>query len=438
MKIRMIVFPFVLLFSVGILIGSDQVPGAKQERPIILTGGTIHPVSGPEIVNGEILFDDGRIVEVGQRVNRPQDAVEVDVGGKHVYPGFIAAHSIIGLVEVSAVRATRDYAETGLVNPNVRVEQAYNPDSEHIPVARANGIALAHVVPQGGLLSGTSAVMMLDGWTWEDALLEGGVGVWLNWPDMVPIERRWMTKSREEQEKEIQENLKRLDEVFDQAEAYHRAKVAGNAELKTDLRWEGLEPVLEGRAPLFIPANHVSQITAAVNWIKRRGYKMVLVSGRDGWMVTDLLKEEGIPVIVGDIHTLPSRRWDSYDSRFALPGQLHAAGISFCLAPTESSDNVRNLPYEAGTAVAFGLPREEAIKAITLYPARILGIDHQVGTLDPGKDATLMVTSGDPLDIRSQVEQLYIQGRKVDLGSRHKTLYEKYRERHRQLGITPQ
>ncbi len=437
MKTRAIVFPFVLLFSVGILAGSDQVPGAKQERPIILTGGTIHPVSGPEIVNGEILFDNGRIVEVGQRVSRPQNAVEVDVSGKHVYPGFIAARTIIGLVEVSAVRATKDYEEVGAVNPNVRAERAYNPDSEHIPVARANGIALAHVVPQGGLLSGTSAVMMLDGWTWEDALLEGGIGMWLNWPDMVPIERRRITKSREEQEKEIQENLKRLDEVFDQAEAYHRAKAAGNAELKTDLRWESLEPVLEGRAPLFVPANHVSQITAAVNWIKRRGYKMVLVSGRDGWMVTDLLKENDIPVIVGAIHALPGRRWEAYDATFALPEKLRAAGVRFCLSPSNTNYNVRNLPFEAGTAVAFGLPREEALKAITLYPARILGIDEKVGSLDPGKDATLMVTNGDPLDIRSQVEQLFIQGRKVDLGSRHKTLYEKYSERHRQLGITP-
>lgn len=436
MKTSHIALVLLLIFS-NVLPASDQVPGPRQGRPIVLVGGTIHPVNGPVIPGGQILFIDGKIVEVGQQVKIPQGAEEIDITGKHVYPGFIAAHSIIGLTEVGAVRATRDYAEVGAINPNVRVERAYNPDSEHIPVARANGVTLAHVVPQGGLLSGTSAVMMLDGWTWEDALLEGGVGVWLSWPNMVSIERPWITKSRAEQEQEIQRNLKRLDETFDEAEAYHRARSVGGAGVKTDLRWEGLEPVLEGRIPLFIRANHVSQITAAVNWTKRRGYRMVLVDGRDSWMVTDLLKENDIPVIVGGIHTVPARRWEAYDAPFVLPEKLRAAGVRFCLSPTNSNYNVRNLPFEAGTAAAFGLPADEALKAITLYPARILGIDHQVGSLEPGRDATLMVTSGDPLDIRSQVEQLFIQGRKVDLGSRHKTLYEKYSERHRQLGITP-
>ncbi|UCD38849.1 MAG: amidohydrolase family protein, partial [Fidelibacterota bacterium] len=208
-------------------------------------------------------------------------------------------------------------------------------------------------------------------------------------------------------------------------------------ELKTDLRWQSLAPVLEGKMPLLIQANHVSQITAAITWTKRRGYKMVLLGGWDSWMVADQLRENDIPVIIGGLHRVPGRRWEAYDELYTLPAKLYAAGVRYCLSPTENYDNVRNLPYEAGTAVAFGLPREEAVKAITLYPARILGIDHQVGSLDPGKDATLIVTSGDPLDIRSQVERLFIRGGKVDLGSRHKSLYRKYSERHRQLGISP-
>lgn len=435
MKTPIITLVSVLFLSGMQLRASDQVPGAQQERPIVLVGGTIHPVSGPDIPNGQILFTDGRIVEIGSEVNIPQGAEVVDVSGKHIYPGFIAAYSIIGLIEIGAVRATRDQAEVGAVNPNVRAERAYNPDSEHIPVTRANGIALVHVVPQGGRLSGTSAVMMLDGWTWEDALLKSEVGIWLNWPNMMPVDYPWVTKSREEQEKDIKKNLKELDEIFNQAEAYRRAKVAGGAKVKTDMRWESMEAVLSGKVPLFISANHVNQITAAVNWSRRRGYRMVLVGGRDCWMVTDLLKEHNIPVILGGLYTLPARRWEPYDSRFAMPAKLYEAGVDFCLAPTASSGNVRNLPYEAASAVAFGLPREEALKAITLYPARILGIDHRVGTLDQGMDATLIVTDGDPLDIRSQVEQLFIQGRKVDLSSKHTQLYEKYLERHRQLGI---
>jgi imidazolonepropionase-like amidohydrolase len=311
------------------------------------------------------------------------------------------------------------------VNPNVRAERAYNPDSEHIPVTRANGIALAHIVPQGGLLSGTSAVMMLDSWTWEGALLKDEVGIWLNWPQMV-VDKPAAAKSRKEQEKEIQEKLRRLDRIFDEAEAYHRSQLGGGAELETDLRWESLGPVLEGKVPLYIRANHVSQISAALNWVKRRGYRMILVEGRDSWMLADQLKENGIPIIVNGIHALPGRRWEAYDTPFTLPAKLFSAGVKFCLSPTESYDNVRNLPYEAGTAVAFGLPRLEALKAISLYPAQILGIDHRVGSLDPGKDATLLVVTGDPLDIRSQVERLFIQGREVDLESRHTSLYKKY------------
>ncbi|UCH09791.1 MAG: amidohydrolase family protein [Fidelibacterota bacterium] len=419
------------------LYASDQVPGAKQEQPIVLVGGTIHPVSGPDIANGQVLFDGGRLVEVGERVTIPTNADVIDVAGKDIYPAFIAAHTIIGLVEIGAVRATLDESEVGSVNPNVRAERAYNPDSEHIPVTRANGVALAHVVPQDGLLSGSSAVMMLDGWTWEDALLKDAVGIWLNWPSMVVLDRPVVTKSREEQEKAIQEKLRQLDRIFDEAEAYRRSQLGGGAELRTDLRWESLGPVLEGKIPLYIRANHVSQIQAAITWVKRRGYKMILVEGRDSWMVADQLKENGIPVIVDGIHTLPARRWEAYDTPFTLPAKLSSAGVAFCLSPTESYDNVRNLPYEAGTAVAFGLSRSEALKAITLYPAKILGIEHKVGSLDPGKDATLIVVTGDPLDIRSQVEQLFIQGREVDLGSRHTSLYEKYLERHRQMGISP-
>ncbi|UCD36799.1 MAG: amidohydrolase family protein [Fidelibacterota bacterium] len=437
MKTRRLLTVVILACSIAFLSGSDQVPAPKQERPIVLTGGTIHPVSGPSIPKGQILFTDGRIVEVGARVSIPENADVIDVSGKHIYPGFIAAQSIIGLVEVGAVRATLDQEEAGSINPNVHAERAYNPDSEHMPVARANGVVLAQVVPQGGLLSGTSAVMMLDGWTWEDALLRSEVGIWVNWPDMVVEEFPWITKSRKEQEKEIQEKLKQLDKAFDEAEAYHLSQRTGSAELKTDLRWESLKPVLEGKVPLFIQADHVSQITAAVNWAARRGYRMVLVGGRDSWMVTEVLKENQIPVVAGDVHSLPERRWAGYDARFSLPEKLRSAGVEFCLSPSNWYSNIRNLPFEAGTAVAFGLPREEAVKAITLYPARILGIDHRVGSLDPGKDATLLVTEGDPLDIRSQVEQVYIQGRKVDLGNRHKSLYQKYSERHRQLGISP-
>ena len=434
----MLLFPIIMTHPVA---ASDQIPAPPQDHPIVLSGGTIHTVSGAVIEGGQILFDEGRITAVGMRVEVPPNAETIDVTGKQIYPAFIAVESALGLVEVLRFQSSVDVEETGAVNPNVRTERAYNPGSEHIPVVRSNGIGLAHVVPEGGLLSGTSAVMMLDGWTWEDALLKDQVGIWLNWPEMEVVDDHEQGKTRKEQEREIQKQLARLDEVFDDAEAYYRSKTGGNANLKSDLRWESLEPVITQRIPLFIRAEHVKQIISAVNWAKRRNYRMVLAGGIDAWLVPDLLKEHGIPVMVGTPNAVPKRRWEAYDTRFALSARLYEAGISFCLTPkgcnSEDHDVLRNLPFEAGAAVAFGLPREEAVKAITLSAARILGIDHRAGSLDPGKDATLLVVEGDPLEITSSLEMMFIQGRRVDLSSKHTALYEKYRERYRQMGIIP-
>ncbi|UCH11354.1 MAG: amidohydrolase family protein [Fidelibacterota bacterium] len=420
---------------------SDQIPAPKQDHPIVLIGGTIHTVSGAVIEGGQILFDKGQIVAVGARVDAPANAEKIDVTGKHVYPAFIAAESVLGLQEILRYRSSADVEETGAINPNVRTDRAYNPESEHIPVVRSNGIGIAHVVPEGGLLAGTSAAMMLDAWTWEDALLKDEVGVWLIWPDMEVVDNHRQGKTREEQEEEIQKQLERLNEIFDDAEAYYQSKTGGNTNLKSDLRWESLEAVVTKRIPLFIRAEHAKQIISAVNWVSRRNYRMVLVGGTDAWLVPDILKEHGIPVMAGTPNAVPTRRWEAYDARYALPLKLYEAGISFCLTPkggnSEDADVLRNLPFEAGAAVAFGLPREEAVKAITLNVARILGIDHRVGSLDPGKDATLLVVEGDPLEITSRLERLYIQGRQVDLSNKHTALYEKYRERYRQMGILP-
>lgn len=432
---QLILIAALLTGSVISISGSDQVPAAKQDHPIVLTGGTIHTVSGGIYVSGEILFIDGKIAEVGATVSRPTNVEVIDISGKTVYPGFIIAESILGLTEIGAVRATNDYREVGSINPNVRTKIAYNPDSEHIPVVRTNGIALAHVVPTEGLLSGMSSVMMLDGWTWEDTEVQGGGGVWMSWPNMVVQEGGSREqKPAEEQEKAIKEALEILDKTFDEAEAYVKAIKSGAGGQKTDMRLAGLTPVLEKKVPLYIRANHVGQIKAAVNWVNRRGYRMVLVGARDSWMVTDLLKANKIPVIVSTTHNLPSRRWQPYDEAYTLPATLAEAGITFTIAPGWYPQ-VRNLPFEMGTAVGYGLDRDRAIKALTLDAATILGVGDDVGSLEQGKDATLIVVDGDPLEIRSDVESLYIQGRNVDLSNRHQVLNEKYKKRYQQMGI---
>lgn len=428
---------FFLLFSAGECVA--QIPGKPQDRPVALVGGTIHTVSGSTIENGTVLFDKGKIVAIGTNVVTPAGAEVIDITGKHVYPGFIDANSNIGLVEIGAVRATRDLAEAGTINPNVRAEVAVNPESEIIPVTRANGITVALTAPEGGLISGRSAAIMLDGWTWEEMTLKAPVGLHINWPRMTLIRSPFITQSEEEQKKGRDKQLKEIKTAFAEARAYANAKKA-EAQLgvpyhATDLRWEAMIPVLEGKVPVFVNANEITEIEAAIAWADEEKVKIVIAGGRDSWRAAALLKARNIPVIVGPILTLPMRRWEDYDSPFTVPLKLYNAGVRFCIAGDGGAAHERNLPYHAATAAAYGLPKEEALKSVTLYAAQILGIHDRVGSLEVGKDATLIVTDGDPLEITTHVEREFIQGKSVDLTSRHTRLYQKYFEKYRRVGL---
>ncbi len=418
------------------LFASDQVPAPPQKQPIALVGGTVHTVSGKDLPGATILFDKGKIVAVGRDVEVPADALRIDIRGKHVYPSFIEANSTLGLTEINAVRATRDFAEVGPINPNVRAEVAINPDSEHFPVTRANGVGLAVTHPVGGIIAGRAALIMLDGWTWEEMTLKAPVGMVINWPRMSVISAWWMRQSPEQQRKNIKKNLKTLEKAFEEAKAYLVAREAaaarGDLFHKFDARWEAMIPVLKGELPVFISANDIKQIEAAVDFADRWKLKMVLVGGADADRAIDLLKRKQIPVVVTPVFRLPSRRDDPFDAPFALPAKLYEAGIPFCIAGGSSMGNERNLPYHAAKAAAYGLPKEEALKAVTLYPAQILGVADRVGSLEVGKDATLFVADGDPLEIPTQVEMLFLQGRRIDLNNKHKMLFHKYREKYRQ------
>ncbi|HUU28569.1 MAG TPA: amidohydrolase family protein [archaeon] len=406
----------------GLLCGSMQVPAPAQKKPVALVGGTIHPLSSPAIENGSLVFDQGKIVALGAGIGIPAGAEVVDLKGRHVYPGLIQVGSLLGLMEISWIEATSDYEEVGEINPNVRAETAINPESEHIPVTRANGIALAVVLPSGGLISGMGAAVMLDGWTWEEMTLQAPVCLVVNWP-------------YEDTERAVGE----LERAFRDARAYKTARqAAGQSGVgfhETDIRWEAMIPVLDRKLPVWVEANTLQQIEAAVEWADREKIRMVLVGGADSYLAADLLKRKEIPVIVSPVLRLPQRRDAAYDDPFTLPKRLGEAGIKFCISGGSSyMGNERNLPYHAAMAAAFGLDREEALKAITLYAAEIVGIDDRVGSLEMGKDATLMVTDGDPLEITTQVERLYIQGRAVDLGNKQKALYAKYSEKYRRMG----
>lgn len=439
--IKSMVIILTMVFSTLELSASDQVPAPKQDHPIALVGGTIHTVSGATIENGTVLFIDGKITALGRKVELPEGTVSVPIQGKHVYPGLIGAHTTLGLVEIGAVRASRDYAEVGDIKPNVRAEVAINPDSELIPVTRANGITLALSCPTGGAISGTSALIMLDGWTWEAMTLKAPVGLHVNWPRMGVRRSRWETRSEKEQLKERDERIQMIRNAFAEARAYLKAKDAevqkGVPYHDTDLRWEAMIPMLKKEAPVFIHANDIRQIQAAIDWAIEEDINIILVGGADAWRVTDLLKTKNIPVIIDAVHNTPMRRWEAYDTPFTNALKLHKSGVAFCIAYSHAA-NARNLPYNAATAAAYGLPKEEALKSITLYPAQILGVADRVGSLEVGKDATLIVTNGDPLEITTQVEREFIQGRDIDLTSRHTQLYKKYKTKYQRLGLTNQ
>jgi len=423
----------VIALSHSIVLASGQMPAKKQEKPIAIVGASIHPVSAPTIEGGTIVFDNGKIVALGKDVPIPTGAEVINAAGKHVYPGLISANTYIGLTEIGAVRASNDRSETGRINPNVKAEVAFNPESELIPVTRANGITMIVTSPSGGLISGTSAMMLMDGWTWEDMRFKSAAAMIVNWPGMYI--RKGLQE--EEQKKSRDASLKEIADAFRDARAYQKAKNAeqqkGIPYHNIDVRWEAMIPVLEGRVPVMVVANDIQQIQAAVAWTAQENLKLILLGGTDSWRVADLLKKNKVSVIVPGTYNLPTHRFDEYDDPYELPAKLHRAGIQFAIASGDEAAHERNLPYHAAYAAAYGLPKEEALKAITLYPAQIFGVADRVGSLEVDKDATLIVTTGDPLEIRSNVVMEFIQGRKIDLTSKHTMLYEKYKEKYRRL-----
>lgn len=443
---RIILASFVVMAIIAAgAVASPEVPGSPQAGPIALVGGTVHPVSGPTIEGGVVLFEGGKLVAVGRDVQIPEKAERVDVTGKHVYPGLIDANSQVGLVEVSSVRGSVDTSETGLVNPNVKAEVAVNPDSELIPVGRAGGVLTVLTVPSGGLITGQSACMLLDGWSWEDMCLKSGVGLHITWPRMRPVEAWWVEEDAGQQTEQRDRALKTIRTALDDAKAYAKAKQAHadgqGAEPEYDTRWEAMLPVLVGKVPVFIEAEDIQQIQAAIAFCEAEGLKPVIVGGYDAPQCAALLKKHDVPVIVGGVFRMAVRRNEPYDAGYSLPARLKAAGIRFCIAgelggaSSGGPSNVRNLPFHAGVAAGYGLDRDEALKSITLYPAQILGVADRIGSLEAGKDATLIVTTGDPLETSTQITAAYIQGRTVDLNNRHKRLWEKYKEKYRRQGI---
>jgi imidazolonepropionase-like amidohydrolase len=411
-------------------------PIAARAESVALTGATVHTVSGPTLENATVVITDGRIAAVGAGLNPPTGATVVSCAGKHIYPGLIAANTILGLVEVGSVLGTHDDNETGNVNPNIRAEVEINPESDLLPVTRVNGVTSALSVPRGGAISGTSALIHLDGWTQEDMTVAKPVGLHVNWPSMTISRAWWETRSEEDQRKAREQAVQAIRDAFEDARAYWKARdaegKAGIPRHDRDVKWDAMGRALRGEIPVMFHAGALNQIRAVLRFVdEQKLKKVVLVGGNDAWMVTEELKARDIAVITGPPLSLPGRNYEAYDYGMALAAKLQAAGVRFCISDGGGSTNARNIGYQAAMAAAFGLPRDEALKSITLYPAQILGVGDRLGSIETGKIADLIVTTGDPLEIETQVEQVYINGRPTSMETRQTRLFKKYDARPR-------
>ena len=423
-----------------------SVYASAQSQPATsyaLTHAKIFTLTGPPIDDGTLVIRDGKIIAVGASVEIPSGAQVIDAKGLQVYPGLFDPITQMGLREIGAVSATVDSTETGNFNPDVVAATAVLPSSEHIPVTRASGITEVLAVPASGgfdgggargVLGGQASAIHLTGWTIDEMLLKKSVAMTLNWPqfetvtfDLATFTRKEkpFTEAKQEYEKQVNE----LTDYLDRARHYGQAMShSGPSDFERDLKLEALAPVVRGQLPLLVFADRARDIRNAVEYCDRQNLKMILAGGAEAYKVKDLLRSKSVPVILRPMLTLPLDEDDPYDRLLSQPAELAAAGVKFAFGSFDNSF-ARRLGQQAANAVAYGLPYEEALKAVTLYPAQILGLADQVGTLEAGKIANVIVTTGDPLELTTDVRYLFIRGQLTPTNNKHKALFEKYSNR---------
>jgi imidazolonepropionase-like amidohydrolase len=409
---------------------SDLPPAPGSGETVALVGGTIHPVTAPVIERGTLLLRAGRIAAMAVEVEIPAGARVIDVSGQHVYPGLIALNTPIGLREVSAVAATMDESEIGGDQPDLRVSASINADSAHIAVTRANGVTRVQTAPQGeGPMRGQSAVLRLAGDTWEELLVVDRDMLHVAFPRMA-------NDASPEDRKNVREKIRALGQRFEDARAYGRlvddaAAAEGDQgpEPPTfEPRLEALVPYARGERRVALHAHNAQTILLALKFARDQELDAVLFGAREGWKVVDALAREQVPVVIGPVLALPESPYDPYDAPYANAAVLHRAGVPIAITSNDDQ-NPRNLALHAAFAAAFGLPREEALRAITYYPARVLGIERDVGSLAVGKIADVVVSAGDPLEVTSPVSYVFIDGVQCSLENRQTRFYEQYRAR---------
>lgn len=435
-------FSLLLLITAGLtaFAQSNVVPAPPQKGIMYIKNAIIHVGNGTVIENGVIMIKDGKIEKVGKDIPVPAGEGQVyDVNGKHVYPGLILPASSLGLVEIGAVRASSDVREIGDMNPNVRSIVAYNTDSKVINTLRSNGILAANIVPQGSFLAGSSSVVQLDAWTWTDAALQVDGGMHLYMPSLMPRPNFGRGGgggfpggpnsggAQPDPVKEGLEQIEKLKAFFREAKAYAGSPTRD----ETNLKYEAVKNLFSKQQKLYVHANTVKQMLVALDFVKEFGFDVVIVGGSESWQIPDLLKQHNVSVILQQMHSLPTTTDDDVDQPYKTAAMLQKAGVTFAISDDDQQTRGRNLPFNAGTAVTYGLTKEEALAAITLNAAKIMGVGDKTGSIEVGKEANIIVSSGDILDMStSNVTDAFIQGRKINLDDKQKQLDERYEQKY--------
>lgn len=405
---------------------AQQTPAPKQKTGFSIEGAVAHLGNGEVIENSLIMFENGKLTYVGDAKTKiARTGTVIEAKGKHVYPGFILSCSSLGLVEVDAVRASNDKAEIGELTPHVRSLIAYNAESKVVESMRPNGVLLGQISPKGGIISGTSSIMQFDAWNWEDAAVKVDDGIHLYWPNSFKQGRWWMGEDRTyTPNKEYPEETAKIENFFKNAKAYGKSKASEN-----NPAYGATQGLFQGTQKLYVYADGEKEILDAITSIKNLGVQhIVLVGGNDAYKITDFLKQHQIPVLVRAPHNLPQYEDDDYDLPFKLPKLLLDAGILVAIQNTNASNfQNRNMPFYAGQLVQQGLSPEKALELITSNPAKILGIDQDYGSLEVGKSATLFISEGDALDMRTnQLTRAFIDGRDISLETHQTQLWQRY------------
>ena len=407
---------------------------AQEAKSILITGGHLHLGNGESIITGAVGVRDGKIVfaknSLTFTVDRSKWDTIIDVSGKHIYPGFIAPNSTLGLTEIDAVRATRDYDEVGTYNPHVRSQIAFNVESKVMSTVRTNGVLMSQATPRGGIISGTSSIMALDGWNWEDATISVDDGIHLNWPSSMQGGGWWAEPAPKQRNERYNDRKQEIYEFFEMAKAYSNIRKHEDK----DQRLESMRECFKGVKRVYIHANELQELVDIIEFSRALKLKFpVIVGGYDSHLITRQLVDANIPVMVLRPHSLPQNEEDDINHPYRLANLLHEGGVKFCIQNAGGMEamNARNLPFLAGTAMSFGLSTEEAIRSITLSSAEILGIDESFGSIEKGKSATLFVSEGNALDMRTNKMVLgMINGKFISTSNFQTELYEKYTKKY--------